>query len=162
MLRFVRKAALVAFALALFTPGEAQAITHNQVTIADFSFTPATVTPKLHSDVTWTNNGPSVHTATSDSTNPDGSVGIALWDSGDISVGSQYSFLVIAAGKFPYYCTIHTSMTGTVSVGVQIQPPTGPLGTTFTIRVGTGMAPHGFVYDIQMAQPGGSFQDWMT
>src|SRR6266571_5279767 len=83
MLRFVRKAALVAFALALFTPGEAQAITH-------------------------------------------------------------------------------TSMTGTVSVGVQIQPPTGPLGTTFTIRVGTGMAPHGFVYDIQMAQPGGSFQDWMT
>jgi plastocyanin len=162
MVRFARNAALVAFVLALFMQGNAQAITHYQVAIADFSFTPSTVNPKLHSYVTWTNNGPSVHTATSDSTNPDGSTGIALWDSGDISVGSQYSFLIIAAGKFPYYCTIHTAMTGTVSVGVQIQPPSGPVGTTFTIRVGTGTAPQGFAYDIQMAQPGGSFQDWMT
>ncbi len=43
------------------------------VTIQDFSFSPAAVTVKVGTAVKWTNNGPSAHTATSNT---------GTWDSG--------------------------------------------------------------------------------
>src|SRR5262249_19652599 len=46
------------------------------VSIRDFTFTPASVTVKMGSTVRWTNNGPSAHTTTSD---------MGVWDSGVLS-----------------------------------------------------------------------------
>ena len=77
------------------------------VTIKDFEFTPATVTIAVGGTVTWTNNGPSTHTATAD----DGS-----FDSGNLSQGKTFSHTFQAAGTFTYHCSIHPFMTATVIV----------------------------------------------
>jgi len=89
------------------------------VTIQDLSFSPSTVTISAGTTVTWTNNGPSAHTATSDS---------GLWDSGQLSgpsdggayggggSGGNYQHTFASAGTFTYHCANHTQMTGTITV----------------------------------------------
>jgi plastocyanin len=76
------------------------------VTMADFSFSPATVTVSEGDSVTWTNSGPDEpHTATGDG-----------FDTGQVAVGSSGSATFSQAGTFPYVCTLHPEMTGTVRV----------------------------------------------
>jgi len=84
--------------------GTAQA---NSVTIADFAFTPPSITVKVGDTVTWTNNGPSTHTATAD----DGS-----FDSGNLAQGKTFSHTFQTAGTFSYHCTIHPFMKAEVVV----------------------------------------------
>jgi plastocyanin len=76
------------------------------VTMADFSFSPATVTVNEGDTVNWTNSGPDEpHTATGDG-----------FDTGEVAVGSSASATFSQAGDFPYVCTLHPEMTGTVRV----------------------------------------------
>src|SRR5579862_7535629 len=77
------------------------------VTIADFQFTPATMQVPQGTTVTWTNNGPSNHTSTSDS---------GAWDSGVVQPGKSFSFKFNTPGTFSYHCSIHPSMKGTITV----------------------------------------------
>lgn len=81
----------------------------NKVSIANFAFSPASITVKKGTTVTWTNNDTTTHTVTeSDSqTGP---------NSGNVTPGSSYSFTFNTVGKFPYHCSIHTEMIGTVTV----------------------------------------------
>lgn len=79
----------------------------NSVAITDFQFTPSTITVKVGDTVTWTNNGPSKHTATAD----DGS-----FDSGNLSAGQTFSHTFQTAGTFSYICTIHPFMKAQVVV----------------------------------------------
>ena len=76
-------------------------------TISDFKFTPATVTVHTGDTVTWTNSGPSAHTATAS----DGS-----FDSGTLAPGQSASHTFTQAGTFAYICKIHPFMHGTVVV----------------------------------------------
>ena len=87
---------------------------------------------------------------------------VMRFDAGSVPVGSTFTFAFTAGGKYQYHCTFHQSlgMTGTVSVKIKATPPSGPMGTVFTITVASINAPTGFVYDIQMKKPGGSFQNW--
>jgi Copper binding proteins, plastocyanin/azurin family len=74
--------------------------------MADFSFSPATITISQGDTVTWTNAGPDEpHTATGDG-----------FDTGEVAVGSSASATFAQAGNFPYVCTLHANMTGTVRV----------------------------------------------
>ena len=57
--------------------------------------------------VTWMNND----TRTHDSTATD-----ASWGSGPIAAGGQFSRTFSTAGSFPYHCTLHPGMVGTVVV----------------------------------------------
>ena len=57
--------------------------------------------------VTWTNSDSVPHTSTSDA---------AGWNSGTVAPGGQFSFSFQSAGTFPYHCTIHPGMVGTVVV----------------------------------------------
>ncbi len=93
------------------------------VTIQDFSFSPSTMTIKVGTRVTWTNAGPSAHTATSDN---------GIWDSGTLgapsggggyggSASGTYQFTFNTAGTYRYHCKIHPpasypSFTGTITV----------------------------------------------
>jgi plastocyanin len=77
------------------------------VTIADFHFRPATVTIHVGDTVTWTNNGPSPHTATAS----DGS-----FNSGVLQKGQSASHMFTRTGTFAYFCRIHPFMHGTVVV----------------------------------------------
>ena len=79
----------------------------NDVTIVNFGFTPQNLTINVGNSVTWLNTGASAHTSTSDTN---------VWDSGTLSNGDDFSFTFPAAGVFPYACSIHSSMVGTITV----------------------------------------------
>ena len=85
-------------------PGAAGAAT---ATIADFSFSPATVTVPAGTTVTWRNTGSVRHTVTAD----DGS-----FDSGSLSGRDSFSRAFTTAGTYAYHCAIHPQMVGSVVV----------------------------------------------
>jgi plastocyanin len=79
--------------------------------IVDFTLPDLTVQPGT--TVTWTNQDGVPHTSTSGVPgSPDG-----LWDSSPLSSGDSFSFTFEQPGEFQYFCQIHTSMRGTVTVG---------------------------------------------
>jgi len=77
------------------------------VSIKDMAFSPANITVKKGSTVTWTNNDGFTHTVTGDNGGP---------DSGDLASGKTYQFTFDTVGTFSYHCSIHSNMTGTVTV----------------------------------------------
>jgi plastocyanin len=81
----------------------------NSVTIQNFAFSPSAITVKKGTTVTWTNQDSTTHTVTE----TDGQDGPK---SGDLSSGKSYSFTFNTAGTFKYECSIHTDMTGAVTV----------------------------------------------
>ena len=85
----------------------AASLAPNQVRIQDFSFTPPALNVTLGTQVTWLNGGPSNHTVTAN----DGS-----FDSGTIQRNGTFAFTFSKAGTFAYHCSIHPTMTGTVTV----------------------------------------------
>jgi hypothetical protein len=52
-------------------------------------------------------------------------------------------------------------MVGTVSVPLRIQPPSGPVGTMFTVNLSPANPTGTLVFDVQKKNPGGNFQNWM-
>jgi plastocyanin/predicted lipoprotein with Yx(FWY)xxD motif len=77
------------------------------VTIAGFAFVPASVTVAVGTTVTWTNTDPVGHTVTANG----GSFG-----SGTIPTGASFSYKFGTAGTYAFHCSIHPSMTGTITV----------------------------------------------
>lgn len=80
------------------------------VVVRDFEFSPATVQIPAGGTVVWRFEGPSAHSSTSD---PNSAVS---WDSGLLSAGQSFSRRFDTAGSFPYHCTPHSFMRGTVTV----------------------------------------------
>ena len=79
------------------------------VTIQNFAFSPANITVKTGTTVTWTNKDSVAHTVTeSDSQTGPSSV--------DVDPGSNYTFTFKTPGTYHYHCTIHSEMVGTVKV----------------------------------------------
>jgi len=91
----------------LARPATAHAANDTSVTISDFKFTPASITIHVGDTVTWTNNGPSAHTATAN----DGS-----FNTGVLQKGHSASHTFTTAGTFTYICQIHPFMHGTIVV----------------------------------------------
>jgi plastocyanin len=78
-----------------------------KVIIVDFAFTPAVLTIHVGQIVEWENRGEFFHTTTSDT---------GVWDSGSLSFGQKFQFQFDTPGSYPYHCTLHPSMTGTIIV----------------------------------------------
>ena len=66
--------------------------------------------------VRWTNNDAIAHTVTSGIS--DGSVGTAdgIFDSSFLNDGDTFVYTFEEVGEFPYFCTPHPWMIGTVTV----------------------------------------------
>jgi plastocyanin len=126
----------VAIAAMLLIGGGSAVAADQSVAIADFLFTPSTVTVTVGDTVTWTNSGAIVHTATATG---------GSWDTGDIAPGASAAITFSTAGTFAYICTPHPTMTGTVVV----QAPTGGGG-------GSGGTPTTPVTDTAPAVAAGS------
>jgi len=77
------------------------------VTIADFSFAPSTITINTGDTVTWTNNGPTPHSATANG---------GEFNTGILKAGQSGSHTFGSAGTFSYYCQPHPYMKATVVV----------------------------------------------
>ena len=116
------------------------------VSIRDFSFAPRSVTVNVGDSVTWTNAGPTDHTATAS----DGS-----FDTGTLSKGRSASHTFAKAGTFAYVCSIHPNMHGSVKVvassggggssnsGTQGGGSAGSSGAGSSSSSGTTAAPSG-------------------
>ena len=78
------------------------------VTIKDHMFMPAAVTVPVGATVSWTNEDGAPHTVTSDER--------GLFGSGWKFKGGHYAFQFTKAGTYPYHCSIHKGMHGTVTV----------------------------------------------
>ncbi len=79
----------------------------NEVIMSGSAFTPSTITVTAGTTVKWTNSDGVNHTVT-------GNTGI--FNSGTVVNNGTFSFTFTAAGTFPYHCTLHSGMTGTVVV----------------------------------------------
>ena len=88
-------------------PPKAQAAASASVTISDFQFGPASVTVNVGDTVSWTNQGPSAHSATATG---------GSFDTGIFAKGGTRSATFNTAGTFSYICTPHPFMKGTVIV----------------------------------------------
>jgi LPXTG-motif cell wall-anchored protein len=77
------------------------------VAIADFSFSPASITIDQGDSVTWTNNGPTAHSATANG---------GEFNTGILKAGQSSSHTFSQAGTFSYFCQPHPFMKGTVVV----------------------------------------------
>lgn len=83
------------------------------VQIVGFVFAPADLTVSAGSEVTFTNLDDFSHTATAgtaDQPMP------AVFDSGRLQKGDSFSFVFADAGTFAYYCAVHPSMEGSITV----------------------------------------------
>jgi len=85
-------------------------------TISDFQFSPATITIHVGATITWTNNGPTAHTATASDHS---------FDTGTLQKGQSASHTFTTAGTFAYICTLHPFMHGTVVVQAAASSNTG-------------------------------------
>ncbi|MEK7085473.1 MAG: cupredoxin domain-containing protein [Patescibacteria group bacterium] len=78
------------------------------ISIKDFAFSPASKTVSKGTKITWTNKDNAPHTVMSDDKNgPKSQL---------LNQNSKYSFIFDKTGTFKYYCSVHPTMTGTITV----------------------------------------------
>jgi plastocyanin len=76
------------------------------------AFVPSTMTVSVGTTITWTNKDSFAHTVTSGTPgNPNGE-----FASGNIGQNGTFAHTFGAVGVFHFYCSIHQSMTGTITV----------------------------------------------
>ncbi len=89
-------------------PSAQPAPSGSAVTIRDFSFNPGTLTVKAGTTVTWTNQDGPTHRIISDD--------FTTFASSPLPTGASFTFTFVNPGSYPYHCSIHPSMKGTVVV----------------------------------------------
>jgi plastocyanin len=80
--------------------------------IRDFAYEPDPIVISVGTTVGWKNDDDVAHTVTSTQA--------GLFDSGTMQPADTFEFLFDTPGTYPYYCTLHPSMTGTVIVVQQL------------------------------------------
>jgi|GEM_PF-3523303 len=103
------------------------------------SYSPAQTKVAQGTTVTWSFAG--THTTTSNQ---------GFWNSRTQSSGS-YPKTLPSAGRFPYHCTIHAGMNGSVVVPLKAA---GSAGSGWTLRWSTSSAGSGRAFDVQTRRQG--------
>jgi plastocyanin len=78
-----------------------------EVKIDNFTFGPAALTVMVGTTITWTNRDDIPHTVVSTD---------KVFKSKVLDTDEKFSFTFSTPGTFPYFCSIHPKMTGTVVV----------------------------------------------
>jgi plastocyanin len=89
------------------SPAKAPQATSAEVKVDNFSFGPATLTVAVGTTVTWTNRDDIPHTIVSTD---------KVFKSKVLDTDEKFSFTFAKAGTYPYFCSIHPKMTGSVVV----------------------------------------------
>lgn len=79
----------------------------NTVEMHNLQYSPKTLTVTVGTTVTWKNTDSVQHSVTSNT---------GVFDSGLFSPGGTFTYTFNTAGTYPYYCTIHAGMVGTIIV----------------------------------------------
>jgi len=119
----------VAKALPISTANSAvaPAATSTSVMIMNYAYSPAALTIKVGTKVTWTNMDTAPHTVTVSS-------GPVKFASPNLQKGESFTYTFTKAGTYSYYCAVHPDMKATVTVtGTTTTPtptPSTPAPTT--------------------------------
>ena len=105
----IRLTATAAFGLALLALMSPALAADTQVTIDNFTFSPAEITVLAGTRVIWTNRDDIPHTVT-DKENP------KTIRSPPLDTGETYARVFDKPGKYVYFCSLHPHMQGTVIV----------------------------------------------
>jgi plastocyanin len=95
-----------AVAAALASPMSAARCEDAKVTIDNFTFSPAELTVKVGTTVTWKNQDDIPHTV----------VSAGKFKSKALDTDDSYSFTFTTAGDYKYFCSLHPHMTGMIKV----------------------------------------------
>jgi plastocyanin len=76
------------------------------IMIDNFTFAPAQLVVKAGTTVTWKNQDDIPHTV----------VSAGKFKSKALDTDDSYSFTFTTAGTYPYFCSLHPHMTGTIKV----------------------------------------------
>jgi amicyanin len=78
-----------------------------EVNIDNFSFAPVEISVSVGTTVTWTNHDDIPHTVVSTD---------KVFKSKVLDTDDKYSYTFTEPGTYPYFCSVHPKMTGTVVV----------------------------------------------
>ncbi|HKP54868.1 MAG TPA: S8 family serine peptidase [Chloroflexia bacterium] len=101
------------------------------VSIVDFAFSPQNLTVSAGTTVRWTNNGEATHNSTSFK---------AVWASPNLSTGQTFDYTFNTPGSYPYGCTLHSGMEGTITVQAAVPCATGTVVAPTSTRTATSVA----------------------
>lgn len=96
----------IAVAAVLASQMSAARCDDTKVTIDNFTFSPAELTVKVGTTVTWKNQDDIPHTV----------VSAGKFKSKALDTDDSYSFTFTAAGDYKYFCSLHPHMTGMIKV----------------------------------------------
>jgi plastocyanin len=96
----------VAAAIALCVAGAPAYADGTEVTIDNFTFSPASLTVKVGTTVTWKNHDDIPHTV----------VSAGKFRSKTLDTDDGFSFTFTTAGDYKYFCSLHPHMTGMIKV----------------------------------------------
>jgi plastocyanin len=96
----------IAAALSLCLGAAPARADNTAVTIDNFTFTPAELTVKVGTTVTWTNHDDIPHTV----------VSAGKFRSQALDTDNSFTFTFTSAGEYKYFCSLHPHMTGTIKV----------------------------------------------
>jgi plastocyanin len=88
-------------------PGQTAPVATDLVVIKNFAFSPATVTVRAGTTITWTNGDQDAHTVTATG---------GAFKSATLNTGDTFRYTFTTAGRYAYLCTIHPFMTASVVV----------------------------------------------
>ncbi len=77
----------------------------NEVWMQGMAFDPGNRTVSVGTTLTWTNKDAATHMVTGSG-----------WGSGNLAQNATFAHTFDTAGSYAYHCTIHPSMTGTITV----------------------------------------------
>ena len=89
------------------------------ITIKDYVFAPPVITIKTGTTVNWVNDGPSSHSASSDTTGQFDSGALAAPTKnayGGMTNGGLFQVNFSTPGTYTYHCMFHAQMHGTITV----------------------------------------------
>jgi plastocyanin len=107
LLTTVMVAALLLSAASPASSAKAPQPTSAEVKVDNFSFGPASLTVAVGTTVIWTNRDDIPHTVVSTD---------KVFKSKVLDTDEKFSFTFDKAGTYPYFCSIHPKMTGSVVV----------------------------------------------
>jgi plastocyanin len=135
-------------------PAGAPCPASGHIASVDFAFVPSVKTVGQGTLVAWDWCTPTGHNAV-DATPMD------LFDSGSGVLGDPpFEFPFVAAGKYPYVCTFHKGMDGTIKVKLVAEPHSGSEAAAFQVTWASTSAPMGYDYDVQYRRPGSDRWRW--
>ena len=96
----------IAAAISLLLGGAHACAEDASVTIDNFTFSPAELTVKVGTTVTWKNHDDIPHTV----------VSAGKFRSKTLDTDDGFSFTFTVAGDYKYFCSLHPHMTGMIKV----------------------------------------------